>query len=351
MELNKNNFVEDLSNNIGRIIIENTHPLLYGSSSSTPASKRLIWKGDIDLLTVIENKNKNKAYDKIKNILKSLKKIKDGSIIIGEIKFGEEIDIKKKIEDLTKTKASTIKNYKEIENMADSKGVKIKKLKNNKITESDYFNIKDELRDLYILRWNANDILEGKADKYLDQENPIFKIDFECWTGSNYIECSNYIVLGESASDEEFSKSLKDNIKKTLYVNTNYYKVLKRLYSYYRSIDNQKMIDELINIINSPQLGALYSIISQLKVLELVDEYGLKNNATKAKIKKSLDYLKWYTQYLDQQDKLNLVIDKLKKKFDVEALDVLRLNLMDQLNKETLKIYSLNKINNIVKKI
>jgi hypothetical protein len=337
MEINRNNFVEDLDQNIGRIILENTHPILYGSSGVSGRS--LIWKGDIDLLTVIEHKNKEKAFNQIKHILKSLKKIKDGSIVVGEIKFGEDLEIKNELEKLTKTLASTKKNFNRINDLVNNK-LKITLPKN----EEDYYNLLDKLRELYVYRWNANDILLGKADEYLKQINPILKIDFECWTGSNYIECSNYIVLGQSASDEEFAKSLIDNIKKTLFVNTNYYKVLKRLYSYYRSIDNNEKMNELIQIINLPQLGSLYSIISQLKVLQLVDEYGLKNVQTKAKIKKSLDYLKWYTQYLDNQDELNKIIDKLKKSLNFQAIDILRLKLMDQLNKETLKVYPLKRI-------
>jgi hypothetical protein len=340
MELDTNNFVEPLDHNLGRIILENTHPILYGSTSNN----KLIWKGDIDLLTVIERKDKEKAYQQIKHILKKLKKIKDSSIVVGEIKFGENVEIKQNIEKLTKTKQATIKNMDEIKSIINDK-FKVEAPKN----EADYYNLLDKLRELYVCRWNADDIINGKADKYLEQLNPIFKIDFECWTGSNYIECSNYIVMGESASDEEFTKSLIDNIKKTLYVNTNYYKVIKRLYTYFRSINNKEKIDELIQIINNPQLGALYSIITQLKVIELVDEYGGKK--THVKIKKSLDYLKWYTQYLDEATNLNHTINKLKKSLDFKAIDILRLKLMQQLNEETLKLFPLNKINNIIKNI
>jgi hypothetical protein len=354
-ELKLNNFVEPLEHNIGRIILENTHPLLYGSTTN----KSMIYKGDIDLLTTIEHKNKDHAFAQIKDILRNIKKLKNGNVIVGEIKFGVLVDIKNQIEKLTKTKASTIKNYSKIEELVknSNKNLKIKIPTNIQ----EYYILKDELRDLYTLRWNADQILNGDANEYLKQLNPIFKIDFEFWIGAqkgaqngaygNYIECSNYIILGESSSDEEFTTSLKDNILKTLYVNTNYYKVLKRLYSYYRSIDDKQKMDQLIIIINNPQLGALYSIISQLKVLETVAHYSKKINNKKFKC--SLDYLKWYTQYLEDQDKLNMIINKLKKAdplSTINQLEILRLKLMHQLNEETLKLIPLSKIKELIPK-
>ena len=272
MELKPSNFPQPLEDQIGRIILENTHPILYGSA----ANNRLIHKGDIDLLTVIEMKNKNKAFQQIKDILRNIQNDKKQNIVIGEIKFGEKIDIKKIIDDLTKTKQSIKKNKNKIlevinENINDD-GV-IKELKNNiddltknKQPTKNYYKIIDLLREGYTLRWNAKDILKGKADQYLDQQNPIFKVDFECFTGENYIEMSNYIILGESASDDNFAESLINNIYKTFYSNENYYKVLKRLYSYYRSVKGKdSVVENLEHLINDPLLGGLYKIISQLK--------------------------------------------------------------------------------------
>jgi hypothetical protein len=281
--------------------------------------------------------------------------VNDGSIYVAEIKFGLLTDIKNEVDKLTETKAKTIRNFAKLEQLVKNSGKPLKLVKPK--TEADYYVLQDELRELYILRWNADDILEGKADEYLKQLNPIFKIDFEFWVGDkngaygSYIECSNYVVLGESASDEEFSESLRLNILKTMYVNTNYYKVLKRLYTYYRSIGDDTKMEQLINIINNPQVGALYSIISQLKVLETVLHYAKKVNIRKFRC--SLDYLKWYTQYLDEQTKLNAIINKLKKVNPLSTqnqLELLRLRLMYQLNQETLKLIPLTKIKELIPK-
>ena len=351
-ELKTNNFVEPLEQNIGRIILEHTHPLLYGSSGK--GGKNLIWKGDIDLLTVIEMKDKEKAFKKIKDVIKKVLKSSSpsGNIVIGEIKFGEKLDVKNQIEKLTKTKASTIKNFSVIEDLF-SKNVLGKKIQKPK-SINEYYELLDQLREAYVLRWDAKDILQGKADEYINQPNPIFKIDFFCWTGTNHIECSNYIVLGESSSDEEFSKSLKQNIYKTLYSSKNYYKVLKRLYSYFRSTDNKKIIKELENEINNPQLGSLYSIISQLKVIETVIDFANKPNYKKLKC--SVDYLKWYTQYLDNQEEINKFIDATKKilgtknKLLVQKhIEDERNKLMNQLNRETLKIFPMKRILALIK--
>jgi hypothetical protein len=366
MEIKPSNFPQPLEDQIGRIILENTHPILYGSA----ANNRLIHKGDIDLLTVIEMKNKNKAFQQIKDILRKILKDHKQNIVIGEIKFGEKTDIKKIIDDLTKTKQSIKKNKNKIlevidENINDD-GI-IKELKNNiddltknKQPTKNYYKIIDLLREAYTLRWNAKDILKGKADQYLDQQNPIkaplapiFKVDFECYTGDNYIEMSNYIILGESASDEDFAESLINNIYKTFYSNENYYKVLKRLYSYFRSVEGKdSVVENLEHLINSPLLGGLYKIISQLKAIETVYQYANKRKV-QPKLKRSLNYLKWWTQYLplELQNDTNKKLDQLCKNFNIDEVENMRRHLMDQLNKFTLKVISKNDIIKLIKDV
>lgn len=154
-----------------------------------------------------------------------------------------------------------------------------------------------ELCKYHIVRWKADDIMNGKV-KLLDGsfmtleeafKSPIIaKLDVIGFVeNSRYMEFAiiyqffnGYTCL--NPDEINITRSLKENIE--LYMHEqNYFKVLKRLYALAKHKHNEKIVEQLTPILNS-DMGILYQIISDINTLILV----LSN--TKAKDKGKIHF-------------------------------------------------------------
>jgi len=355
MDIDVDDFVKDTKLNLTKIILDNTHPIYYGSI----ANNDLAWRGDIDLMTILETKDRNKILKELKSIIKKHKSTDNGLIFTGEVKFGEDEPVKEKIEEMTKSMKfdkNKLKEYIKTLKKPDNYDT-IVKLIDGKISNDTFYELKDELREFYTYRWSGEDIVSGKADKVLEQNSPVFKIDFQIWNGVRYIETSNFIIfkslkkekISKKEEKEEFVESLRDNIFRIFNSDKNYYKTLKRLLTYYRQVGNAKLENEMTDFVNDPEMGNLYLFLTLLKVHKtIIKEH--KSQLNDALMKKSLDSLKNNTIYFnnDMRDELNNWIDKTNKKKSSESLkdleDMIE-NCQEVLNKITLKEAKRRKIN------
>ena len=90
-----------------------------------------------------------------------------------------------------------------------------------------------------------------------------------------------------------------------------------------------------------------------MKSVETAYAYSSRKEVPLSKFKRGLNYLKWWTQYFptELQNETNKELDKLCKKFDINEVEKLRKKLMEELNKETLKIISKKEIIKLIKMI
>lgn len=350
MNINESDFPQELSKNISRIVIPNTHPIFYGSI----AKPELIFKGDIDIITNMEVNDRDFTMKQLKTLIKAISLINDGSIYISEIKFGEDEEIKEHIDNLTKHKNFDKQKLIDYIDNLKKPNAQINSLLKNKMTDENYYKLLDELREYYVKRWTAKEIIEGKADEELKQNAPVFKFDVQVYNGFRYIEMSNFIVFKplkettKGQSKDKFIESLKDNIYKTYYSDNNIYKLLKRFYSYFRQIKKHKQEHIIEDIINNPESGNLYIILTIMKVHRTLIEFN-KDKIDNDKFKKSLDSIKMNTIYLDQdmREEINKIIDNLNKlepKNILSKLDDIIDKIQNILNKTTNSILKEHKM-------
>jgi hypothetical protein len=340
--MNVNDFPDTTKKYLEDVILDHVSPLLYGSISQP----QLLYKGDIDMMSILKTKNRERVYKEIKDILRTVLNNKDSSFFVSEIKFGENVEIKNQINKFLKDndRKGLLKYITNIKKPS-SEIVDLIKSKN---TDENKYKLADELRDYYIKRWTAQEILKGDADYLLEQENElVFKVDFQFFNSQRFVETSNFIVfmpfVEEKDSEGEFIKSLTDNIKKTYYSDANIYKCIKRLYSYYKQRGNNKKLEFFENIINDPVLGNIYLILTEFKVLQTIHEFNKPNNKLfKDKFKMSIDSLKNNTLYFDDKDMkyFNNLIDKLKEMEPIKAMPKIDSEIKKMkkiLNEQTLK--------------
>jgi hypothetical protein len=220
---------------------------------------------------------------------------------------------------------------------------KIKSLLKMRMTEENYFNLEDEMRELYVYRWSAQDVIDGKADFTLENNELVCKYDVQIFTGFRYLEMSNYIIFPELVKkdddkDEEFLKSLRKNIVKQYYSEKNYFKTAKRLLTYYKQKGNDAMQEKIYELINNPVLGNLYILKSALSVIKTLFEFN-KKKINRKNIQLNLESLKMNTIYLDDEErkKYNKKIDSLYNKFSLPKIEQFKDEINEYLQRETLK--------------
>jgi hypothetical protein len=176
-----------------------------------------------------------------------------------------------------------------------------------------------------VYRWTARDVIDGKADFTLSNNELVCKYDVQIFTAFRYLEMSNYIqfpnlIKKKDDDDEEFLKSLRNNIVKQYYSDKNYYKTAKRLLTYYKQKGDDKMVEKIYELINNPVLGNLYILKTACGVLKTILEFN--KNINRNKIKLNIESLKMNTIYLDDEDRIsyNREIDKLYKTIQRPAL-------------------------------
>ena len=143
------------------------------------------------------------------------------------------------------------------------------------------------IKDLFILRWDYDDIMRGYKELYDGEkryfrdcllDKTIMKIDLIIIVGNQLAEVSeNYIIrigkknniVKENFTQNDNKKSLEYDIIK--YAKTNSFKSLKRFLSLLigdGEMKNKKKINLILDFINS-QTGALYQVKSSLELLVL----------------------------------------------------------------------------------
>ena len=131
-----------------------------------------------------------------------------------------------------------------------------------------------------VLRWSCSDVeaghvqLRDKKVMYLPEAvktKGITKVDLIAWVGDKYVEVSNLIIFTNRSGKphpkiQNIRESLAENLVAYESVG-NYIKVAKRMFAIAKLRHDTETIESLIEILNS-QLGALYSVTSDLKVLQ-----------------------------------------------------------------------------------
>jgi len=138
------------------------------------------------------------------------------------------------------------------------------------------------VRDLFILRWTADDVAEGRI-RLIDgsyrtlhdclMDKSVAKIDLVLQVGVQFAEVSeNYYIRedGEANYDEELSKSDKEkSLKEDIeyYSKVDKFKALKRLFSLYQlEGGHEKELERLVDFFNG-QIGYLNKIRNELRIL------------------------------------------------------------------------------------
>jgi hypothetical protein len=343
--LNLSDFPKDLQDKIEKILVSNEDILFYGSINDP----HIIFRGDIDIMQVIKRKDSRESIlAEIKDLFRQILKIRDGSYYISEVKMGEDEPIRDEVDRLLKNKKKIVKKNVNafLERMKqDGKDIsKIQKILQLKMNEENYYNLVDEMRSLYVYRWTARDVIDGKADFTLENNELVCKYDVQIFTGFRYLEMSNYIqfpnlVKKKDDNDEEFLKSLRKNIVKQYFSDKNYYKTAKRLLTYYKQKGDDKMVEKIYELINNPVLGNLYILKTACSVLKTVLEFAKKIDMNKIRL--NIESLKMNTIYLDEKDRnsYNRELDKLYKTVQRPALlkkiEALKDKFDNQLQAET----------------
>mgnify|MGYP003648987480 FL=1 len=152
-------------------------------------------------------------------------------------------------------------------------------------------------RELYILRWSQQDIIngyiilvDGTKKSFVDclDDNTTIKVDWAVPVGNTFAECSiNYYYKQEPQSKEQTIQELKEDVD--YYKHNNTMKSMKRFYSLLTTInEDKKKQKELVKYFNSP-IGYINKIKNDL---EFLLELTLKHNIEWDKIKSNLQMLK-----------------------------------------------------------
>lgn len=280
-----------IKNNVKLLSINIDNSFLYGSFNykSNP-----YW-GDIDIIELVNLDNDNSSQIssvavKIRKIVENIKKIKNtyfadfkcgldkryvidiGKVVNGYVVNFDHISVSNKIEELYNDDLISFTEYEEINAYITPH-----------ISYEDYSAINDILRNYYILRWSADEILKGykilnNDVKYLFtdalKDKTMVKIDIWSYVDNKYVEITNYFVLQYiddngntkfvNINDVDIIVSLKEEVFK--YTTKMYYKpfkMVKRMFSIARLTGDNSMLKTLTPLIQSSS-GALYQIVSEI---------------------------------------------------------------------------------------
>jgi len=203
------------------------------------------------------------------------------------------------------------------------------------------------IRDLFILRWTREDIINGYV-KLIDgseyslvdalQDNTIIKLDIIIPIGDRFAEVSEmYIYKQDKIDDTNVLQDLSDDIEKYKYNNT--MKSLKRLYSIIDLTNpNDKRLPKLQDFFNS-EYGLLNKIANDLDVLLLLTE---KHNIPFNKIKNNIQMIKENISLSSVASKkkiltLNKINEKNYRKISEDMITYLRGQIINPVAKELLK--------------
>jgi hypothetical protein len=240
------------------------------------AYRNMRYANDYDIETDINGKNLD-YLDKLTQHFKEqfIKAKESKNIIISDFKCGFD----KRFEYIGDYSTQSIKQYLKNPLITDAQRKTILEL--NETEQVKY------IKDLFILRWDYDDIMKGYKTLFDGEkryfkdcllDKTIMKIDLIIIVGNQLAEVSeNYIIrignknniVKENFNKDNFNKSLEYDIIK--YSKTNSFKALKRLLSMLISegdYKNKRKINKIVDFLNS-QTGALYQVKSSLELLLL----------------------------------------------------------------------------------
>jgi hypothetical protein len=238
------------------------------------AYRNMRYANDYDVETSIKGENLD-YLEKITKYFKEqfIKAKASNNIIVTDFKCGYD----KRFEYIGDYSIQSIKEYLKNPLITDTQRKTILGL--NETEQVKY------IKDLYILRWDYDDIMKGYKTLFDGEkryfkdcllDKTIMKIDLIIIVGNQLAEVSeNYIIkigkknniVKENFNKDNFNKSLEYDIIK--YSKTNSFKSLKRLLSMLISRGkNKDKINKIVDFLNS-QTGALYQVKSSLELLLL----------------------------------------------------------------------------------
>jgi hypothetical protein len=242
-------------------------PLGIKGSYSIQSQK---YYGDIDLYQFVESHNKDFIYDKIVDIMTFTNK--DKNIYFIELKF-------------------------------QNKDEKVKYIKGEFLKRSDFM-------------------------KYFNDTTEFIKLDFILYFDFRFIELSiNYyfnvknIEMQIEAEEEDIEKPVnnklitefKKNIEE-LKKNDEYYKILKRIFSINKELNNKPELVNLSSFFNS-NVGLVYQKYTNLEAIKKVEEY-YKDSITKKRIETNLKALDIKKSDIDKEmTKMKDYINNLSKNY------------------------------------
>jgi uncharacterized protein YqgQ len=366
----KMNFTNETQQVINAMcMISNDGLILAGSSSQ----KNMKYPNDIDLHQIVDVNYKTRALairELVHYFQKMIEKLKElPNVFITDIKFGTvsdynilendieihnnkiiNYDSKKcinKINELYDNKIITSEEYK------DAKKVIVK----DAPTLKQYFEMKDTLK-FSTVRATVSDIRNGfivfRHRKFLLNKlilTGIVKVDVVAYINGKYTELSNiYEFKNNNKMLSPIGTNLDDSLKEDIMYNNatkNYFKMAKRIFSFdlNMGVTNEK----LIRLFNS-QLGIIYNVLSDIKVLALLLEstgkLSYKKISTEINMfKLRLAHIYSVHEFLKEHESITEIIDKLSKIPSVvkrgeyfNELSVLMKKFEAILNKSTKKV-------------
>lgn len=361
------NFTQETNDIIDNISFFNGKDVeLLGSM----AIRSMWFASDYDLFQVVQLKSIEEGVNELKKMIRNI--TDKNNYYLGDIKIGEvnewelideyleyeDYDVNKIQERLDKLKKEGILTTEEIAE------AEVKLLTNP--TEAQFEKIKKDLR-FHILRWNANEIIQGyktfRTKKITLEEamksRGLFKLDcivrlenglFQEFSIIYDLRMSN-MRIGLKPMDTLKTLEKEIQLKK---LNGEWFKVLKRLFSYWSYIykykkddkrEAEKELKSLHKVLNS-DLGILYQVKGDLDVLSFLIENNRFISIKKVKyevdgFKERLANVYNTNSYLKREPTLLSDINKILKlssKEDINnKLEKIENTIQSLLNKETRK--------------
>ena len=158
------------------------------------------------------------------------------------------------------------------------------------------------------LKWNYKQVEQGyqfKDGLKITLEsifilNSIIKIDFIVYQGGEFLEVSiNYYFefsnTGNKTYDTEVTKQEIGRILLFEYQklkSKDFYKSLKRLYSYYKLINDKTAVNDMRKVFNS-KLGFLNKQLSNMKTIKELIDWGFIDEETRKRVIKTLSNIEY----------------------------------------------------------
>src|SRR5271170_3174251 len=238
------------------------------------------------------------------------------------------------------------------------------KLKYASITKDDDEKelIKEDIRQLYVLRWTEKEILQGykilRGGKKITLAQSMnmkahIKIDILAPINGKYIEVTNFFILGYydkngdhaliNSDDFDYVKGLLDQIKKlSSKAFFNPFKLAKRMWGLARHLKNKKLLDILTPLMQSG-IARMNQIKSEIEVIQLILEKV--KSPPLATLKKQIDDFKSRLSYVydivlsdipiyDMIDKI--VNGKMSKEKIIKSLEIIKETLKKEVSENAL---------------